>query len=258
MANIDITKRVVKTDYSMNQLHSHPVFEIYFLTKGSRLLIFSDRMYELTKPTVIIIPPNTLHKTEGGPFTRYNIFASPKALNKFEEAVLDKKSLQLIEPSPEALSELVGPLEKAIAQNDEKFLPYINEAVFSYFIYLLNGIEVSDNKGYGNKKLVPIVVLKVIKYFNDHLTDNITLDDVANEFFISKSTLNYNFKRYTGCSPMEYLLKLRLDTAKRMLTETDKSIDEISEKSGFSTPNYFGTIFKKQLGISPTAYRKNR
>lgn len=258
MANIDITKRVVKTDYSMNQLHSHPVYEIYFLTEGSRLLIFSDRMYELTKPTIIIIPPHTLHKTEGGPFTRYNIFASPKALNKFERSVFDKKALQLIEPTPEELFELINPLEKSIVQKEEKFLPYINEAIFAYFICLLNSIEVSDDTGYGNKKLVPIMVLKVIKYFNDHLTDNVTLDVVANEFFISKSTLNYNFKRYTGCSPMEYLLKLRLDTAKRMLTETNKSIDEISEKSGFSTPNYFGTIFKKQLGISPTAYRKNR
>lgn len=258
MANIDITKRVVKTDYSMNQLHSHPVFELYFLTKGSRLLIFSDRMYELTKPTIVIIPPHTLHKTEGGPFTRYNIFVSPKSLNKFEAAVFDKKSLQLIEPSEQELAELIAPLEKAIAQKEEKFLPFINEAVLSYFIYLLNSIDVSDDTGYGNKKLVPIVVLKVIKYFNDHLTDNITLDAVASEFFISKSTLNYNFNRYIGCSPMEYLLRLRLDTAKRMLIETDKSIDEISEKSGFSTPNYFGTIFKKQLGISPTAYRKNR
>ena len=78
MINVDINKRFHQNDFTMSNLHSHPFYEIYYLSKGSRLFFFKNSMNEISEPTMIIIPPHTLHKTEGGPFIRYNILVSPK------------------------------------------------------------------------------------------------------------------------------------------------------------------------------------
>ena len=57
---------------------------------------------------------------------------------------------------------------------------------------------------------------------------------------------------------MDFLLNVRLTKAKDLLTNSDKSVGEISDECGFSSANYFGLIFKKKEGLSPLQYRKNQ
>ncbi|MEE1198283.1 MAG: helix-turn-helix transcriptional regulator [Acutalibacteraceae bacterium] len=58
-------------------------------------------------------------------------------------------------------------------------------------------------------------------------------------------------------SPIQFILKIRIERAKELLDFTDKSIADIAESSGFQDQNYFARIFKKQVGLSPTQYRKS-
>lgn len=258
MANIDINKRIENKNYSMNQLHSHPNYEIYFLLKGNRLIFFADKIYEVSKPSIFIIPPETLHKTEGGPFIRYTISIEPKSLNKFQQFVFNQKQQKPIEISGNTLDTLSKLFEEATNLKYGKYKTDITETIVAYIIYVISKISVKDlGKHTQNKNNVPPNILKIMHYINNNVTENITLDDISQKFYIAKSTLNYNFKHYVSCTPIEYLLTLRLDMAKRLLLETDKSIEKISEECGFSSSNYFGTIFKKHLGISPKSYRKN-
>ena len=81
---------------------------------------------------------------------------------------------------------------------------------------------------------------------------------LADRFFVSKATLIYNFNKYASCSPMDFLLNVRLTKAKDMLINSGKSVGEISDECGFSSANYFGLIFKKKEGLSPLQYRKNQ
>ena len=60
------------------------------------------------------------------------------------------------------------------------------------------------------------------------------------------------------CSVMKYVLELRLNKAKLLLRDTDKSIEQISVECGFSSANYFGLTFKKSIGLSPLNFRKSR
>jgi YesN/AraC family two-component response regulator len=122
---------------------------------------------------------------------------------------------------------------------------------------LLDKIEVDESGLHTSdeNKMSPLV-LRVINYFNEHYVENITLDRLSQKFFASKTTLIYNFKRYTNCSPIDFLLSVRLTKAKEKLVNTKKSIEEIALSCGFSSANYFGLIFKKKEGLSPSAYRK--
>ena len=96
MPYIEVDKSVREADWSMHDFHSHTHYEIYFLSKGSRLFFLSNALYKLVAPTLVVIPPRVVHKTEGGSFERHNVNVSPAYLDPFQKETLDKKALQIL------------------------------------------------------------------------------------------------------------------------------------------------------------------
>ena len=66
------------------------------------------------------------------------------------------------------------------------------------------------------------------------------------------------FQDATGRTPAAYLRVLRLEEARRLLTETDATIAAIAERCGFSSANYFALFFKRETGLTPTAWRMRK
>ena len=258
MKFMNIEKSVRNTDWSMQDLHSHPHYEIYFLAKGNRAFFLQNAMYKLSAPIILIIPPHVMHKTEGGAFERYNINVAPDYLDPFQKHVLKSKALTVITPNEKETEQLVNLLNEALdGELPSKYSECINQALFSYTILALDKINNSlIQPALSAENTIPPLVLKVIDYMNENYGERITLDALAKSFFVSKATLIYNFKRHTNCSPIDFLLNVRLTKAKEMLLNTKKSVNEISEACGFSSANYFGLIFKKKEKLSPAAYRK--
>ena len=99
--------------------------------------------------------------------------------------------------------------------------------------------------------------LREIKdYIDLHYMDKITLDDLAQQFFINKFYLTRLFKEQFGISINNYLLQVRATQAKQLLRFTDLSIEQIGQKCGMNDANYFSRMFKKVEGITPGEYRK--
>ena len=65
-----------------------------------------------------------------------------------------------------------------------------------------------------------------------------------------------NFKEYTGSTPTQYLLSLRISNAQSLLESTSYQVAEIADIVGYSNPLYFSRLFKKQCGVTPTEFRK--
>lgn len=99
--------------------------------------------------------------------------------------------------------------------------------------------------------------LREIKdYIDLNYTQKITLDNLAQQFFINKFYLTRLFKEQFGISVTSYLLQVRTTQAKQLLRFTDLSIEQISQKCGMNDANYFSRMFKKVEGITPGEYRK--
>ena len=81
MSFIEVEKSVREKEWDMTDLHSHSHYEIYFLISGTRKFFLVDKMYHISAPCLIVIPPYTMHKTEGFAFTRININVSATSLN---------------------------------------------------------------------------------------------------------------------------------------------------------------------------------
>ena len=256
MKFIEIERSEQKSNWNMRDLHSHAHYEIYYLYKGSRTFLLSNAIYVLDAPVMVIIPPYTMHKTEGGPFERYNIDVSADYLNDFEREVLDEMALCRITPTEENSKILLGLLrEMTSVDKKRKRSGHEINALFSYFVYLLSKNEGRDSEVSDENKVSPLV-LRIINYFSESYGEKITLEDLSRDFFASKTTLIYHFKKYTNCSPIDFLLNVRITKAKEQLVNTKNSIDQIAHDCGFSSANYFGLIFKKKEGISPANYRK--
>ena len=100
------------------------------------------------------------------------------------------------------------------------------------------------------------VILRAKNYITEHFDTDISLDDVSREVNISPYYFSKLFKEESGENFIEYLTRIRIDAAKEMLQEGDLSIREISQRAGYSDPNYFSRTFKKQTGMTPREYRE--
>lgn len=97
---------------------------------------------------------------------------------------------------------------------------------------------------------------QAIEYINDRLTHDLTLAELAAVVKLSPNYFVSLFKRSTGLSPHQYVLKCRIECAKALLAENKLPIIEICHQVGFQNPSHFTTVFRRFMGTTPGAYRE--
>ncbi len=98
---------------------------------------------------------------------------------------------------------------------------------------------------------------KATAYFNEHYSEDISIDEYAEQNHVSVSWFIRNFRECTGSTPMQYILSKRIYNAESLLRDPSYNVTEISRIVGYENPLYFSRIFKKAKGLSPSEYRKN-
>lgn len=111
---------------------------------------------------------------------------------------------------------------------------------------------VSNNK----KCNIGKIVEKADKIISERFSQNLTLEDISKELYISPQYLSRLYKNETGENFIERLTSVRIENAKKLMKQNKHSIKEICYMSGYCDPNYFSKLFKKHEGISPSAYQK--
>lgn len=105
------------------------------------------------------------------------------------------------------------------------------------------------------KKDISSDIQYVIDYYQNNYSDPISLTTLANNIHASKQTLISKFRKELGITPNAFLIKVRLNQSKQLLTHSNMSVGEISSSCGFENMYYFSNTFKKHFGISPSNYR---
>ncbi len=100
------------------------------------------------------------------------------------------------------------------------------------------------------------LIHKIKKYLEDNYQEA-TREEVANKFYINPSYLSQVFKQATGYSFTDYLTWIRIEKAKKFLVSSDIRIQDLAEKLGYNSSQYFSKVFEKNTGVSPFDYRKN-
>lgn len=128
-------------------------------------------------------------------------------------------------------------------QNLEEIRSYLQQSTIRYFEHV---------KGKQPAELID----RICEYIQTHYADPLTLNDLAASFYISPSYLSHLFARKKQVAIVKYIGDVRLEKAVEFLKNTELSISDIAERTGYSDGNYFAKAFKKKYGKSPTDYRK--
>ena len=99
-------------------------------------------------------------------------------------------------------------------------------------------------------------VSAAVAYLRAHLQDTVRMSDLVRHVGFSRARLFDIFKAQTGLTPNHYLQRLRIERAQAQLTQTKLSITEIAHATGFSSGQYFSTVFGRYTGLSPSNFRK--
>ena len=245
-------------------LHHHDFYEIYFFLSGNVQYNIESRSYLLTPGDVLLISPMELHQPMFGPeqreYERIVLWVDKQYL---EDLCLPGRSFadcfdttapnhsNLLRPEGVQRQFLQFLLEMLIAEETSQE-PYHETAALAYLaqvLVLLNRLALQQ------KKEEPVTapestVYNVLGYINDHYSEDLSLDDLANRFFISKYHLSREFQRLVGTSVHRYIVQKRLAMAKQMLSQGLPS-SEVYQHCGFGDYSNFYRAFKSEYQISP-------
>ena len=149
-------------------------------------------------------------------------------------------------------------------------LSYLSDVKF-FFSYLINETELKEllkkaiynishntkQAGHSDSAGYSLPVRLACEYIEKNFQENINLNKISNYVSLSKNYFCNIFKKEVGVTIWDYLIRIRMEEARRMLLETDLKTYDISGKIGYDDPSYFGRLFKKYTGFTPTEYRES-
>lgn len=105
------------------------------------------------------------------------------------------------------------------------------------------------------RKLPSVQLARLIDHIKGHLTQDLSLDELAAQTGLTKYHFMRCFKASTGRSPLQYVTELRVAQARRLLETTALTMEAVAQQSGFSSADHLARVFGKATGVSPRAYR---
>lgn len=98
---------------------------------------------------------------------------------------------------------------------------------------------------------------EAIRYFIEHYNENINIEQYAASLHKSAGWFIRSFRLYTGMTPMQYILSIRIAHAQSLLQSSEHNVTEIAAMVGYENPLYFSRLFKRQTGVAPSEYKKH-
>ncbi len=249
-------------------LHWHTDAEIIMPIENSYKVAVDEKTYELDARDMIIIPSGELHRMYA-PTAGHRIIIQFDcnmlySLNGFNPAFNMFHPCVIVTPltMPDVYDEL-STLVLDIASEYFSALPLREASVYSLLIRFFTILgrdcisrsdEASNMKTQKQLEYVNLF-FNVCNYINDHCTENIKLDDIANIAGFSKFHFARLFKQVMNISCYDYLISRRIMLAEKLLTNPDMSIMQVAMKSGFSSLATFNRLFKAKKCCTPTEYK---
>ncbi len=250
------------SNHEIVQLHSHNYYEILYICSGNIQYLIRTERYRIQKGDVIIIPPGVSHQPilpEGRtePYKRYVLWLSAEFIKGIKPLIPDNDFLapRLLRTAGTRWATISNKFYAGIMEEERKH-PGWKAAVYGNTLELVTMLyrAVLDKDSLHLKSEMPELLDKILAYVEDHLSEEITLDNTGKRFFVSRSTISNIFRKEIGISFYRYVTQRRLVAAKNYILE-GMSMEVIAEKVGFSDYSSFYRAFKNEYGISPRQFK---
>ncbi|MGN0327675.1 MAG: helix-turn-helix domain-containing protein [Lachnospira sp.] len=266
--NFDIKRIKRNSGFKMQESHSHPFHELFYLESGECTAFIDHNIYTFSKGDFVIVPAGTIHRTDyTGEGVHQRIVISFKTSftdwisNIVGEDIVASCMETGVVRIPEKRRDYIESImEKLLFENEgqDPLSPgFINVALVELILFIVRCKRYESNI----IKEIDVnnqIMQEIATYIYNHYNEKLVLEDMARQFNLSRSYLSKKFKSSTGFGFKEYIINVRIQHACTLLLETSKSITDIAFECGFNDSNYFGDAFRRIKGISPNKYRKNK
>lgn len=259
---------VRSADINMQFQHFHTFYELCVMLCPDTQHILEGKPYSLQTFDIIGIPPNLLHMThypEGDPCKRLIVrFSLPGQVNglgnEYQQLLqVFHQETPIFRFAPEVQQKLFRRLNDIflLAQKKDPMRDLMIHVKFVEFLTLLY-LNQSSNL-YANETAMTATEKKmyaIASYIHAHYAEELSLEMLAQKFFISSYYLSHQFKDVTGFTLTDYIQMTKVRNVQAMLLNTQSPITEVAMTCGFNSFSQFNRVFRKHIGLSPSEYRK--
>ncbi len=251
--------------------HWHPEIELTWIMSGQIEYLVNDKKYLLKEGEGLFCNSNSLHSgymKDGQDCNYLSLTFHPRFIYGYENSLLQTKYVDFItsneawhslslEPETGWHRDIIGQIQRIYHMSQTPppdyelqvhlILAEIWQKLYSYYNSL------PANEHHPQKHLARLK--DILSFIQEHYTQELSLDEIAEHVNICKSECCRFFKKYMKMTIFDYILFLRVQNSLPLLREGE-SITKIASMTGFSTSAYYGQIFKRYMGCSPSKYRR--
>ncbi|MDG5816521.1 AraC family transcriptional regulator [Chitinispirillales bacterium ANBcel5] len=245
--------------YAITPEHTHPAYMFLISFDSNCRTKFSGRTIQSHPSTVVMIPPDMPHQEL--PCDIIPRYFAVMINKSFFESHL---SLYKTALNPDCFGRAFK-VNDRIVSSVKEFLNEYEDQAPGYELLLHSSAQtithllirlLLQRSGRGEKISFRMSINRAVEFIWAHYGEKMTLADLSRVACLSPSHFARLFKTETGLSPGDYILKTRLDCAKRMIRAGDYCISEIALRCGFNSSSYFSHCFRREFSQSPLQFKK--
>ncbi len=250
------------------EVHHHDFYEVYYLLKGEVEYWVDGRILRMRPGDLLLINPQELHRPMVDPespvYERIVLWINKEyleglssgsfSLNRCFDTTLPNHT-HLIHPVAGERSALTARMSELVREyySREAGSDLCAYGIFLQFMVQLNRMAQQETRQPEEAGQLSELVQKVLSYISHHLSEPLTLENVAEAFYVSKYYLSHAFSKEVGVSVYRYILLRRLLMARQLLS-AGVAAGQACRECGFSDYTSFYRAFKSEYGISPREF----
>lgn len=243
---------------------THNFWECVYIQKGEVCVSGDDRVYNLAQGSLIFHKPLELHKffvngRDGADLLIFSFSAEGPLTAYLAEKVFDLSvsQRQIIADMLSFLQErtVASPVRANTWLEPFHTVPVYSQMLATYLQQLM--LSLAEKGAVSSTATTPDVLLfrKAVNYLNSNISGQPSIPEIAYFCHISEAGIKRIFDKYAGIGIHKYLLRLKIKAAAELLQDGE-SVSTVAEKLGFHTQSYFSRAFKRETGISPSAFKQ--
>ncbi len=265
-------KRIPKGTHSQRNFHDHEYTELVIIAEGSAVHLLDGQSHRVKRGDVLLVHPGVLHSyDETADMELVNVAydcgrlglprldgsSLPLFSTMFPQRKEDGVSRSTVVPvtslEPVALANVLN-LSDRLCDETNGVLPGNLFLSLALFMEIITQIGRAGRPGQPADR-VSILVGDAVGYINRNYASPVTVDELAHVAKMSARNFFRHFRNTIGCTPIEYLLQVRITRAAELLFLTDAGVEEIALQCGFCDGNYFCRKFREAKGTTPRNFR---
>jgi AraC-like DNA-binding protein len=253
------------------QLHHHDFYEVYFFISGNVKYLIEGNVYRLQPGDIVVINSNQLHQPifedHNKPYERIVLWIDKRFIESlcttdtnlarcFEDENLKNRNVLTL-PLEDRQNVKLTFMKLLQCKGEDNFGSDIDYKIYMTEILLvLNRLQIQTERNFVQTKIETknnTLIQSIITFIEEHIDEEIPLETLTKEFYISKYYLSREFKKHTGTTIHRYSIQKKLIAAKELILQGIPLI-EVYKRIGFGDYCNFLRAFKKEYGITPKEF----